>query len=66
MISWKSTTTMDKECESCGKVFSRAGYLKIHISSVHNGQKDHKCDSCGKSFSQSGNLKRHINSAHNG
>ena len=41
-------------------------HLKIHINSVHNGQKDHKCVSCGKSFSESGSLKTHINAVHNG
>ena len=40
--------------------------LKIHINSVHNGQKDHKCDSCGKVFSKSAILKQHTNAVHNG
>ena len=44
-------------CEYCKKLFSKSGILKLHINSVHNGQKDHKCDSCGKAFSQAGNLK---------
>ena len=54
------------KCDSCGKEFSQAGSLKIHINSVHNGQKDHKCDSCGKAFSGAGDLKKHINSVHRG
>ena len=37
------------QCCSPGN-FSQAGYLKMPINSVHNGQKDHKCDSCGKAF----------------
>ena len=57
---------MTQKCASCGKTFSRASNLKVHINSVHNGQKDHKCDSCGKAFSQAGHLKFHINSVHNG
>ena len=48
------------------KPFSTANYMKIHINTIHNGEKDHKCDSCGKSFTQAGCLKRHINSVHNG
>ena len=53
--------------DTCGKSFSRAGALKTHINSVHNGQKDHKCDSCGKAFSLAGDLKKHIiNTVHNG
>ena len=53
------------QCCSPGN-FSQAGYLKMPINSVHNGQKDHKCDSCGKAFSQAGNLKTHIDLVHNG
>ena len=40
--------------------------MKIHINSVHNGQKDHKCESGGKSFSRAENLKRHIHTVHYG
>ena len=40
------------KCESCGKSFSIAGYLKRHIQIVHEEHKDHKCESCGKSFSK--------------
>ena len=32
-------------CKSCGKSFSRAGSLKEHMRTVHEGLKDHKCDS---------------------
>ena len=46
-------------------IFS-AHYLKIHINSVHNGQKVHKCEFCGKAFSQAGHLKRHIDSVNYG
>ena len=53
------------KCDSCEKLFSQAGSLKIHINRVCNRQKDHKCDTCGKAFSQAGNMKKHINSLHN-
>ena len=56
----------DHKCVSCGKAFSDAGKLKMHINTVHNGKKDHKCDLCEKSFSHAGSLKRHINLVHNG
>ena len=52
------------KCESCGKLFSQAGYLKKHIYIIHQGHKDHKCEYCGKSFSQAGDLKRHIHRIH--
>ena len=50
----------DHSCESCGKSFSQAIYLK-HIHTVHEGHKDHKCE-----FSQVGNLKKHIHIVHEG
>ena len=56
----------DYKCESCGKSFSGAPYLKKHIHTVHEGYKDFKCESCGKSFSQSSNLKKHIRTNHEG
>ena len=54
-----------RKCDSCGKTFSQASNLKVHINSVHNGQKDHKCDLCRKAFSEAGKLKKHINEVHN-
>ena len=53
-------------CDTCGKSFSQAGYLKKHIYTIHEGHIDHKCESCGKSFSQAGNLKKHIHTVHEG
>ena len=54
------------KCESCGKSFTKAGYLKKHIHIVHEGHKDYKCKSCGKCFSQAYNLKSHIFLMHEG
>ena len=54
------------KCESCGKLFSQAGYLKKHTHAVHQGHKDYKCGSCGKSFYQAGSLKIHIHEIHEG
>ena len=54
--------TKQHKCESCGKSFSGAQYLKEH--KIQEGHKDYKCASCGKSFSISSNLKTHINTVH--
>ena len=51
------------KCESCGKSFSNAGYLKRHIHVVHEGN---KCESCGNSFSKAASLKKHIHTFHEG
>ena len=56
----------DHKCESCGKSFSGAQYLKKHMYTVHEGHKDYKCESCSKSFSQAGDLKQHIHTVHEG
>ena len=38
------------KCDPCGKLFTQASKLKIHIKTIHEGHKDFKCDSCGKVF----------------
>ena len=53
---------IDYKCESCGKSFTGAHNLKIHIFTVHEGHKDYKCESCSKSYSQPQHLKKHIQS----
>ena len=55
-------TYLDYKCESCGKSFTGAHNLKIHIFTVHEGHKDYKCESCSKSYSQPQHLKKHIQS----
>ena len=52
------------KCAYCGNSFTRAGVLRKHIYTVHEGHKDYKCESCGKSFSLQGTLKNHIHTAH--
>ena len=50
----------DYNCNSCGKLFSRAGNLKKHMKTIHEGERNHKCDSCERKFSELGRLKKHI------
>ena len=41
-------------------MFATKQYLKINITSVHEGIKPFKCNSCGASFARKSQLKNHI------
>ena len=43
--------------------FSR-GYLKEHIKTIHDCQKEQNCDICSKSFPTTGQLNQHIKNVH--
>jgi len=38
--------------------------LKIHIKTLHEGQRNYRCDYCGKSFTGSQYLEKHIKTIH--
>ncbi|KAJ1495078.1 hypothetical protein T484DRAFT_1763881 [Baffinella frigidus] len=46
-------------CETCGRTFSRAGDLAVHMQ-THSGERPHVCETCSKAFSTAGNLARHM------
>ena len=52
-------------CDVCGKGFSQAGKLKIHIDNVHS-EKEYFCDLCGAVFKQRLQLTGHKKSVHEG
>ena len=52
-------------CEKCGKVLTAVSYLKQHIRSIHENQKE-TCHICQKQFSSINCLHRHIEIAHEG
>ena len=54
----------DFKCETCGKTFTQSGSLKVHIRTVHEGQKNYECTMCSKAFGQSGDLSRHVKKIH--
>ena len=47
------------ECDICGKAFSRADHLTVHMR-THSGSRPHLCETCGKVFSDSSNLAVHM------
>ena len=56
----------DHKCESCGKSFNQATYLKKHILIIHEGRKDYKCETCGYRTGDASALTRHIYHVHEG
>lgn len=51
-------------CEICKLPFSSARYVKMHVKTVHQGQKPFKCSYCDKAFTSSQHLKSHNNAMH--
>ena len=47
------------KCHECEKSFSSATALRIHIQSIHRGQRDHICDVCGRGFAAKYGLDQH-------
>ena len=59
------------QCKDCDSVFTGINIgqcksnLKIHIKTVHEGERNFFCDICDKAFWHQWHLKRHINGYHN-
>ena len=47
-------------CPTCGNSYVSLGVLKIHIKTVHEGEKPWECSVCGKRFSQKVSWSKHI------
>ena len=52
------------KCGFCFKAFSSFASLKVHVSNIHQFNKNYKCKFCEKVFGQSGSLKDHIVNVH--
>ena len=53
-------------CVHCGKEFTRATNLRVHLRSTHEGQKPFACEvpGCGERFAFKASLKRHTARGH--
>ena len=49
---------MEKICEICGKIFTRARDLKRHVATVHQNV-EVQCEKCFKKFNCKDAMKRH-------
>ena len=62
----KSKQNIANSIKKVNNSHSQKGNVKIHIDSVHAGNKPHKCTICDYFFSQKRYLKQHIESVHEG
>lgn len=49
-------------CDHCPKTLCSPFRLKIHILTIHYGERPYPCKICSKSFTHKCNLQRHLES----
>ena len=47
-------------CPTCGNSYVSLGVLKIHVKTVHEGEKPWECSLCGKRFGQKISWSKHV------
>jgi len=47
-------------CVYCGRIFSQACNLRMHVKTVHMGQYEYSCEICGKGIRRRDELRSHI------
>ena len=53
-------------CPICPTKFEKKSNLKVHVTTVHEGNKLHKCSTCSDTFPRKISLKDHISAVHDG
>ena len=51
-------------CKKCGKNYSTAGNLRIHIENIHEGLRRFECDFCPKRFAVKDAYVKHVKLIH--
>ena len=51
-------------CDVCGKLFVDKSYIKAHIMTVHNKERNFHCEYCNQKFAIKSTLTRHQKNVH--
>merc|ERR1719186_88596 len=57
--------TKSHSCDQCEYKTNQIGYLRLHVNSIHEGQR-FSCNQCKYKATQESSLKKHIQSIHEG
>ena len=60
-----SIDSSDLECKVCGKVYSSASRLRLHMQQKHIGVTNYQCPTCKQYYVNEQSLQAHIGRGHN-
>ena len=53
-------------CSECGQEMASAKSLKVHIATVHRGERPYACSECDLAFVLAATLRQHVAVVHRG